>query len=223
MKKGIYCLEGLWDYNLKDKSTVQPILELLEKSDICKHMYHSCATKDELEFFLKKWKQKIINKRFPILYLAFHGSRGNILITHNKSYSLTELGNILEGACDGKVIFFASCETLNTDERKIQSFLKKTNAIAVVGYKQEVEWMLATAFELLVLDAFQQDRFDSRGILNIEEKIKSEYGKLHHKLYFRMVINKHVHFPRKREVKTVSELSTKKVRKRKETEKRLKA
>jgi hypothetical protein len=204
MKKGIYCLEGLWDYNLKDKSTVQPILELLEKSDICKHMYHSCATKDELEFFLRKWKQKKINKTFPILYLAFHGSRGNILITHNKSYSLNELGNMLEGACDGKVIFFASCETLNTDERKIQSFLKQTNAIAAVGYKQEVEWMLATAFELLVLDAFQQDRFDSRGIQNIEERIRSEYGKLHHLLYFRMVINKHVHFPRKRQVRTTA-------------------
>jgi hypothetical protein len=203
MKKGIYCLEGLWDYNLKDKSTVQPILELLEKSDVCKHMYHSCATKDELEFFLKKWKQKKINSKFPILYLAFHGSVGNILITHNKSYSLRELGDMLEGSCSGKVIFFASCETLNTDERKIQSFLKQTNAIAAVGYKQEVEWMLATAFELLVLDAFQQDRFDSRGILNIEEKIKA-YGRLHHVLDFRMVINKHVHFPRKRDSRTAA-------------------
>jgi hypothetical protein len=213
MKKGIYCLEGLWDYNLKDKSTVQPILELLEKSDICKHMYHSCATKDELEFFLRKWKQKTINRKFPILYLAFHGSRGNILITHNKSYSLKELGNILEGSCAGKVIFFASCETLNTDERKIQSFLKQTNAIAAVGYKQEVEWMLATAFELLVLDAFQQDRFDSRGIQNIEERIKTQYGKLHHLLYFRMVINKHLHFPRKRDPKTTLGIVTKTIRK----------
>ncbi|MCW3104581.1 MAG: hypothetical protein JWO09_3021 [Bacteroidetes bacterium] len=219
MKKGIYCLEGLWDYNLRDKSTVQPILELLEKSDICNHMYHSCATKDELEFFLKKWKQKKINTKFPILYLAFHGSKGNILITHNKPYSLKELGTMLEGSCDGKVIFFASCETLNTDERKIQSFLKQTNAIAAVGYKQEVEWMLATAFELLVLDAFQQDRFDSRGIQNIEEKIKTEYGKLHQLLYFRMVINKHVHFPRKRVVTNAGVVT----KTRKQTEKRLKS
>jgi len=219
MKKGIYCLEGLWDYNLRDKSTVQPILELLEKSDICSHMYHSCATKDELEFFLKKWKQKKINKKFPILYLAFHGSKGNILITHNKTYSLKELGTMLEGSCDGKVIFFASCETLNTDERKIQSFLKQTNAIAAVGYKQEVEWMLATAFELLVLDAFQQDRFDSRGIQNIEEKIKTEYGKLHQLLYFRMVINKHVHSPRKRIVSNTGVVT----KARKQTEKRLKS
>jgi hypothetical protein len=198
MKKGIYCLEGLWDSEFKDKSTVLPILELLERSGICQHIHHSCATQDELEFFLKKWKQKSINKKFPILYLAFHGERGSILITHNKPYSLNELADMLEDSCESKVIFFASCETLNTDERKIQSFLKKTKAIAVVGYKQEVEWMLATAFELLVLDAFQQDKFDSQGILKIEHKIKTAYGKLHHLLYFRMVINKHLYFPRRR-------------------------
>jgi hypothetical protein len=202
MKKGIYCLEGLWDSDFKDKSTVLPILELLERSRICEHIHHSCATQDELEFFLKKWKQKSINRKFPILYLAFHGAPNNLLITTSKRYSLNQLGDILEGSCEGKVIFFASCETLNTDERKIQSLLKQTGAIAAVGYKQEVEWMLATAFEILVLDALQQDKFDSRGILKIENKIKTAYGKLHQRLFFRMVINKHLHFPRKRSVST---------------------
>src|SRR5437762_1549422 len=99
MKKGIYCLEGLWDINLKDKSTVLPILELLEKSGVCKHMHHSCATKDELEFFLKKWKQKSISSKFPILYLAFHGVPGAILISQNTPYSLKELGDILADSC----------------------------------------------------------------------------------------------------------------------------
>lgn len=212
-RKGIYCLEGLWDDNLKDRSTVLPILELLEKSGVCKYMYHSCATPNELEFFLKKWKQKGFNKKFPILYLAFHGVKDAILITNNVRYSLTQLGEILDNSCDGKVIFFASCETLNNDERKIQSFLKKTGAIAAVGYKQEVEWMLATAFELLVLDAFQQDRFDSKGIEKIKRKIKTEYGKLHQQLYFRMVINKHFHFPRKRETNGSNNLRSKKLKK----------
>jgi hypothetical protein len=198
MKKGIYCLEGLWDSEFRDKSTVLPILELLERSGICEHIHHSCATQAELEFFLKKWKQKKISRRYPILYLAFHGMPGTLLITHKTRYSLKELGEMLDGACEGTVVFFASCETLAYDERRIQSFLKQTNAIAVVGYKQEVDWMLATAFELLVLDAFQQDQFDSRGILNIESKIKTAYGKLHQLLYFRMVINKHLHFPRRR-------------------------
>lgn len=198
MKKGIYCLEGLWDRDLQNKSTVLPILELLHKGGICNYSYHTCATKEELEFFLKKWKQKAIITKFPILYLAFHGKKGHIYITHNNTYSLNDLAGILENAAQGKVIYFASCETLNAAERTIQSFLKKTNAIAAIGYKQEVDWMIATAFELLVLDALQQDRFDSRGIQKIETKIKSEYGNLHQILCYRMVINKHLHFPRKR-------------------------
>ncbi len=198
MKKGIYCLEGLWDNNVKNKSTVLPILELLEKRGICNYVYHSCATKDELEFLLKKWKQKTLINKFPILYLAFHGRKEEIYITHKNVYSLNELAETLRDSAAGKVIFFASCETLNTDERRIQSFLKQTNAIAAIGYKQEVDWMISTAFELLVLDALQQDKFDNRGIEKIQHKIESEYGKLHHILDFRMVINKHKRFPRKR-------------------------
>ncbi|MDO9186147.1 MAG: hypothetical protein Q7W13_09060 [Bacteroidia bacterium] len=203
MKKGIYCLEGLWDRDLQNKSTVLPILELLHKGGICNYIYHTCATKEELEFFLKKWKQKAIITKFPILYLAFHGKKGHIYITHNNTYSLNDLAGILENSAQGKVIYFASCETLNAAERTIQSFLKKTNAIAAIGYKQEVDWMIATAFELLVLDALQQDRFDSRGIQKIETKIKSEYGNLHQILCYRMVINKHLHFPRKRINKSI--------------------
>lgn len=198
MKKGIYCLEGLWDNDLKNKSTVLPILELLEKGSISNYIYHTCATKEELEFFLTKWKKKSINTKFPILYLAFHGRKGQIYITSKSTYSLNDLAIILDGSAAGKVVFFASCETLNASSRTIQSFLKKTNAIAAIGYKQEVDWMIATAFELLVLDALQQDKFDSRGIEKIETKIKSEYGNLHQILDCRFVINKHLHFPRKR-------------------------
>jgi hypothetical protein len=198
MKKGIYCLEGLWDNSLRNKSTVLPILELLEKRGICRYIYHACATKDEVDFLLKKWKQKTIAAKFPILYLAFHGNIECIHVTGKETISLNELSETLQDGAAGKVIFFASCETLNTDERRIQTFLKQTNAIAAIGYKQEVDWMLSTAFELLVLDALQQDKFDHRGIENIQEKIKSEYGKLHQILDFRMVINKHIYFPRKR-------------------------
>ena len=105
---------------------------------------------------------------------------------------------ILEGSAEGKVVFFASCETLNTAGKTIQSFLKKTNAIAAIGYKQEVDWMIATAFELLVLDALQQDKFDSKGIENIQTKIKSEYGNLHQILDCKIAVNQHLYFPRKR-------------------------
>ncbi len=203
MKKGIFCLEGLWGQDFKNKSTVLPILELLQKGGICNNIYHGCATKEELEFCLEKWKQDSISSKFPILYLAFHGKKEQIYITENNTYSLTDLAVILKNSAKGKVVFFASCETLNSNGRSIQTFLKKTKALAAIGYKQEVDWMIATAFELLVLDALQQDKFDSIGIENIEHKIKSEYGNLYQILDCRIVVNKHLHFPRKRKIKAV--------------------
>ena len=34
-KKGIYCIEGLWDHgNIQDETTVLPILDLLEKKKL---------------------------------------------------------------------------------------------------------------------------------------------------------------------------------------------
>ena len=52
IKKGIYCIEGLWDHNnVKDKSSVLPILNLLEIRGYCKFIHHGCATQQELEFF----------------------------------------------------------------------------------------------------------------------------------------------------------------------------
>ena len=196
MKKGIYCLENLWSPSVKDQMTVQPILELLEKANICEHIHHKCATREELIFMLNKWKLQSLQNKFPILYFAFHGSSESIIINKD-SFTLNELGTLLESSCSGKVFFFASCETMDVHGKKIQTLLDKTGAIAAIGYKASVDWMKATAFELLVLNALQEDKFDSRGIENIKKRITSEYGKLHSILEFRMVINNN-HFPRRR-------------------------
>ncbi len=58
--------------------------------------------------------------------------------------------------------------------------------------------MLATAFELLVLNTLQNDKFDSKGIEKVKATILTEYGNIHSKLKFRMIINNKIHFPRKR-------------------------
>jgi len=49
-KKGIFCLEGLWENNLTKKSTVQPILSLLELNKKIKFIYKDCGTVPEFEF-----------------------------------------------------------------------------------------------------------------------------------------------------------------------------
>jgi len=80
-RRNIFCLEGLWNHdNVNDTSTILPILDLLDKQNCCKHVYHKCATKKELEFYLKKWKQAGISHKYPILYLAFHGQPESIFL-----------------------------------------------------------------------------------------------------------------------------------------------
>jgi len=198
-KKGIYCLEGLWNHHdIQDESTVLPILDLLEKRNYCNYIYHDCATKEELEFFLEKWKRVSVNNKYPILYLAFHGEEGSICISNDKRYTLDELGDFLAGKCTGKIIYFGSCSTFNIDKRLIKKFLEKTGAIAAIGYKTEVDWIQSTACDLFVFEALQQDKLDSVGIKKIHQKIISDYGNLHRILDLRVVINDRLHFPRKR-------------------------
>lgn len=196
--KGIYCLENLWTKSVKDKLSVQPILDLLDKADVCEHVYHNCATREEVDFMLERWKVKSIQDKFPILYFAFHGVKNGICLnTKNNIYTLDDLADKLEDSCVGKVLFFASCDTLDIDERKIHTFLNKTGAIAAIGYKISVDWMLATAFELLVFNALQEDLFDTKGINKVKEIIENDYGNLYKMNKFRMVISKS-NFPRKR-------------------------
>ena len=198
-KKGIYCLEGLWNHHdIKDKSTVLPILDLLEKRNYCDYIYHDCATKEELEFFLDKWTRLSVSNKYPILYFAFHGEEGLISFNNKKKYTLDELGNFLEGKCFGKVIYFGSCSTLKIDKRIIKSFLEKTGAIAAIGYKTDVDWIQSTACDLFVFEALQEDKLDSKGIENIHKNIISNYGNLHRILDLRVVINDRVHIPRRR-------------------------
>ena len=202
--KHIYCLEGMWnDYNLKDQSSVTPLLEFLAKSNSCDYIHHDCATRNELEFFLRKWAQKSISKKFPILYLACHGEQEKIFLNRKDYITLDEIAEILKDQCYGKVFYFGSCSTLKADKRRIQKFLTKTNAIAAIGYQIDVEWMKSSACDLLVFEALQDDMLDSRGILKIKSKIYNEYGNLPRKVNLRMVINEKVHFPRVRQRKPV--------------------
>ncbi len=189
----------MWnEYNLKDKSSVVPILDLLSKRQICDYIHHICATREEFFYFIDKWTQKSINEKHPILYIACHGSKEKIYLNRKIYITLDELSEILYEKCYGKVIYFASCSTLNTHGKKIKSFLNKTNAIAAIGYTTDVFWLSSTACELLVFEALQNDKFDTKGIWKIHSNIFEDYGNLPKKVDLRMVINDKIHFARKR-------------------------
>jgi len=168
--KGIFCVEGLWSDNLRAKSSVGPILSMLEINEGIPFIHHDAATVEELEFYISKWKQPSL-KNYPILYLAFHGAKGAILIDRRK-YCLNRLGERLKDACLGTVLIFASCKTL-CDSGVVSRFLDTTKALALFGYRNRVNWMTAAALELLILTELQNVNFSGKGMSAMERKISS--------------------------------------------------
>lgn len=187
--KKVFCLEGLWESNLKDNSSVKPVLSLLNKQySRLNYIYKDCATKTELCFYLNKWIQKGYDD-FPILYLAFHGEKELIHLADGKM-ALSEISELLKGSCKNRIIVFSSCSTLNIDKGVIQSFIRDTKCLAVCGYRSDVDWVRATAFELLLLEGMQDNEFSGRGIGTIKNYLTELGNSSFSDLKFSMVTNK---------------------------------
>jgi len=135
-KKGIFCLEGLWYDDLRNRSTVKPILELLELNSGIPFLHSDCATEEEFKFYLKKWKTKKYSQ-YPILYLAFHGKKNGLLI-EDKLITLEELGELLKGKCKNRIIVFASCSTVSVDKKTLQNFMEKTVINEIISFWQSI-------------------------------------------------------------------------------------
>jgi hypothetical protein len=182
--KGIFCLEGLWDNDLRKPSTVRPILELLRMNREINHIYRDCATREEFEHYIRIWTQQKYNA-YPILYLAFHGEEFTLCLGKD-TCDLDELAQILENRCKYRIVIFGSCSTLKVNKKLLKNFLRKTGALAICGYKTEVDWLKSTAFELLLLSELQDNEFSGKGIKAIEGKAR-EAAKFFSDLDFRMV------------------------------------
>ena len=182
--KGIFCLEGLWSDDLRQQTTVRPILELLDLNSDIPYIHSDCATLEELRFYLEKWAEKDYID-YPILYLAFHGHNHGIWLGEN-FVSLDEIALPLMGKCKNRIILLASCSTVKTDIRNLKRFLKATGALALCGYQRVVPWITSTAFELMLLATLQQNVFDGRGLKAISQKTEV-ISKMFSDLDFRLV------------------------------------
>ncbi|MCB0170673.1 MAG: hypothetical protein KDI62_03845 [Anaerolineae bacterium] len=184
--KGVFCLEGLWENDLKLNSSVEPVLELLNKQyPKLKYIHGDCATVEEVRFYLKKWVQKGY-RDYPILYLAFHGEENRILVSGGQM-ELDEIAAELKDKCKNRVIVFASCSTLRINKRLVKKFIEETGCLAVCGYRADVDWIKSTAFELLLIEGMQDNEFSGRGMPAIQNYLKG-VSKAFPELEFIMVI-----------------------------------
>jgi len=185
--KHIFCLEGNWESDLRDLSSVRPALELLSKRLEVQHIHRGCGTAHEFKHYLKKWAQKKY-AHYPILYLSFHGEEGRLLFDDG-AIKLEEVAALLEGKCANRLLIFDSCSTLHIDLRLVKTFLRKTGALAVIGYKTDVDWISSMALVLLVLESVQDNEFSGKGIGAIREKVL-QHGNRFKELGLRIVTQK---------------------------------
>ena len=189
--KGIFCLEGDWEWDLRDRSSVDPVLQLLERSNdpAIPYIRRDVGTVPEFEYYLKKWTLKRYQS-YSILYLGFHGDPGMLYVggQRNPVTNLDWIEDRLAGKCTKRIIHFGSCGTLDVHGGRLNSFLKNTNALAVCGYKAPVDWMATAAFEIILLSELQRNALTRPGMRAVKNRVNQMATRLARDLAFRMVV-----------------------------------
>lgn len=150
-QRHIYCIEGNWTTNRRSKQSVRPILEILYHTCGIKYIYWKCDTREEFFEALRRYTFSRY-KNYSILYIAFHG-RPNGICIGNDFVTLAEIAGVLEGHLTERIAYFGSCSTLRTKRVNIDQFLTITGAELICGYRKQVDFVEATAWEMCFLQS----------------------------------------------------------------------
>ena len=188
-RKNIFCLETDSWFGRKDRTSVEPVLELLKVTGRCDYIRRDVATRGEFEYFLNQYFCRGY-KNYPILHLSFHGSDDppSIFLGNNERINLDELAEMMGDQCSKRVVYFGSCSTMNAHGNKLRAFMRKTGALGVLGYREEVGWLQSAAFEVLILGSLQEISFTKQGVRQKFDRLLKEQAKhLYETLGFRLI------------------------------------
>jgi hypothetical protein len=148
----IFCLEGNWSTDLTYSGSIRPVLEVLRNLDYVDQnhappIYRDACTRHEFEVLISRWAKDYGDYR--VAYIASHGAPGIISLDHGESIDLEDLAALLEGKCEGRILFFGGCATLGVSRQRVAAFLKRTRARAICGYSKPVDVLDAVAFEIM--------------------------------------------------------------------------
>ncbi len=145
----VLCLESFWHDRLDgDRLSVRPLLELLHTTRGTKYIHLTCNTIEELSFNLRQHRRY---RSYGVLYLAFHGRRGRLLLADGSELAVERLTEMARGRLSGCLVHFGSCWTA-LGEDQVYDFLEQTGAAAATGYTKAVDWIDSAAMDLLILD-----------------------------------------------------------------------
>lgn len=182
---GVFCLEGEWDADLRKRTSVLPVLELLERLGAIKAIHRKVATTGEVEHYLNLWGQARYND-YLVLYLAAHGDKGRLAWSSRNHTSLDDLAEVLGESAAGCYIHLGSCLTL-FNEKQASSFVARTGVRALLGFRAEVGWVESAAFETLLLPKLAEYAPTRRRADTFFNGIMALQGDLARRLKFVMV------------------------------------
>lgn len=146
---GVFCLEGDWETRLDDRTSVLPMLDMLERLGYIRFIRRDVATREEFVHYLDRW---IDYDRYPLLYLGFHGYPDWLGIGRD-GVDLAWIEQAIAGGGAGRMIHIGGCSTLAVAESRRDSFLRATGARGLSGYEKDIDWVDSAAFELALLQA----------------------------------------------------------------------
>ena len=193
-RKGVFCLETDRWYGQKAQHTVEPILQLIQKISGAKYERHDVATSAEFKYCLARYLRPGY-KNYPILYLGFHGwhadeaeDDAHVELSDKTKITLNQLEEWIDGRCKDRLIYFGSCGVMQTHGKRLHRFIKNTGAVAVMGYKEEVDWLESSTFDMLALGQLQNAAFRKNSIRKFADDLQSGAKTLHRRLGFRVVL-----------------------------------
>ena len=141
-KKRIYCIEGVHDWGDGEiEPTVQPMLELLQRTGYWEYLYRTCATQDELRYRLKnEWNE--FCEKGSVLYFNTHGAPDEVWLGNGDDDDVVGLATLKEWVdCEGRHVHFGGCDTFSGGDYNLSKFMEYTNAASVSGYAKEIGWV----------------------------------------------------------------------------------
>ena len=153
---GIFALEGDPELDLKRQYSVHPILQFVKELNGTDIIFRDIGTAEELKHYVTQWTLAK-NRRFDVGYFSFHGSPGALWFPDGRKSPVTleELGGWLEGRAQGRIIHFCACSVMRLGDRRLEDFRHRTGAVALMGYRTDVDWAESMAFDTLLLSALR--------------------------------------------------------------------
>jgi hypothetical protein len=138
--KKILCFEGLWDKNLEQRLSVQPLLEIISKLNGINYTHCPCNTVNEFLFHLYQFNSSKAASKNSILYLAFHAHSGRIVLSDQELLNLEDLADLMGQRFRGWSVLLSCCSIFCLGEKRIKNFIKQTKVGLVIGYRKDVDW-----------------------------------------------------------------------------------